>query len=776
MIILFEFQKLFRQTRIKSIFLIFILLFVGVFTFQQMNDENTFVKNHALYTKEIEYMNSINDKKKIEYVDDKMTFYETLINYNQMYNKSIIVGSEEEIDIFDEEIVSYYKKTDMEEIRSLNVFYTALNDYIKNTILYNEYLAQVQKGIENIRDGISWNMYSEARKNYFDEMEVAYTALQSESLPLSNTLSFEQFSKSNIDIFFVVTLALLITILVFQLDDKNEMNQLLLTTKKGGYTSALAKLVVILITSIAMTLSFFVLKYSICHIVYGAFHWQHPIQSTSFFHESAYNLNVGQILLLYIGLLCLFVVSMQLVLVSLFKFFRIKMVSLLIIILLFLMSAISFYTIDSNSKFVLWKYLNLFLGFQITNLYSAFNSVAIFNQILSLPTLFTWIFMVLSGVSLVIFIVFCNTSMKTLTLHNPVDKITYKMYKHTSIYLHEMQKLLFNGKTILIIILFIGLGCWIQTSSFDGVETLIYENEEYAFEMFNTYGGKMDGEKQKVIESKNQSIDDLQLKMEQAKFEYDMKRITIEDYQKVVDEYQSSLKEGAMFKIVYNQYTLNPEYVVYAKGYHSIFGMNTEYRDIRNAIFVSIFLVLSFYAIYTMDQEKDEEMLYVVSKNGIQKRLHKKVLVLFTLIPIYLLYYLVEFFQFQSLYPMNHWDFPLAALANENVSYMFPLSENVPIGVYFICLWGIRLFAVVSITLFVLYISKKSKKRIVSFLVSFLIVLVPGLLSFTGLHFLSAISLLHLLMGNSVLQSNMTVIVIYLILDTILVRKLWKSA
>ena len=765
MMIYYEVKKLISQSRFIFTSMMCIVLFGFTFLFQQYSSDNIFVKNKQLYESEVHSLKQKSETA-IGYLEDKLTLYEDAIEYYRRMMSPQQMQRDETM--FMDDVIHLAMNSSIEELEAKEMFYSAFIKQVTQVQNYKEYLAKVDKKASNLAKDKPWKTNQKNRK-YYNTMREAYAKLNNIDIKLDDSLAFQQFSSSQIDTYFMLFLCLFGCVSLFKVEEKNDMNTLLYTTRQSGLPLAISKLVVMFFISVVVVSLFTLIKYGLCSMLYGSFDLTANIQGLSYFYTSPFPLTQFELIILTNSVLALVMFSMQVLLSALYKVQRNLIFAIVLYLVLFIVSAIMFESILENSYFVNLKYLNLYLPTQMNYVLSSFMSIDLFDFTLKVEKIYFIVILVVMIPSIFIYLCFFQSGVKKITF--TLSKYRNNFIRHTHLYMHEWFKLLIHQKVLVILLIAIGIATFMQVQLFQGVPNTVFESEQAIAKAYETYGGYMNEEKVCILERKYEELMEYESEKEQIIFKYKQQEITSEEYEKKLNEFMQLDKEMVIFQQVYNDYEGIGTYLNYKKGFETIFSIKNDYRDFRNSLFIFIAFICMFCGIYTNDYEKGEELLYETTVYGGKKRLYAKFYVIVTSFVGIVMYYGSEFIMFTNRYPTSHWEYPVYTIAN-NKSIIF---EDMPILGYFIGLIVIRFIVLLCAAIWMLYISKKTKQKVLSLFICTLIFILPGLLVSLGFTFLLPFSFLHILMGNILLQTSVIPLVILIFLTIIIARKLIRE-
>lgn len=752
-LIKYEFIKLFSHKNLKYIF--FLLLIVSMlFVYLESINYNESSKNYDIY-KSIRYeMNTMELVDKYAYLEKKVEFFEKVSAYETILNNEF---SKKDLDAYDSEFINQYEQfRKSKEYKNYFIYDNVYNDlyrYYDGLLNYDNYLLKVFQNGKNYQKGIQWKQADSVKRYDILNAMDRYNSLKGIELQETNTLSIDIYNHIISPYFIMVIASILACLYVFQEDEKTEIGQLQLISLLGKYKTAIAKLIVIILISIAISLVIGVATLLLLQILFGFVDGSISIQSLSSLYESPYRLNVIQYVSYIIGLKTISLLMIVSLFCGLHKIFKNEIISIALMIVFFVISGILYLTISETQTISLLKYLNIY-AFLCSNHFFAtyFNGLAYYHFDIIKITIIISIFIIM--ISLVVY--FGNyISNRKINLKKLRFLNIHAYVKTTNLFIQELFKNLWINKVIVFIILFFIIQSYFLISAYQSYPDYMINNEKQVALEIQKYNGVLSEEDKATLELKNQQYINEKESLDQWYQSYLDDDISQEEYDYYVYDYLSKSKERLIFNQVYEQYQTNSNYLIYSNGFRSIFSFNTYNRELRCAVFLILSIIFLTYSIVNSDSLKDENILYKLTTNGRKKRLQKRlaIIVIFS-IGLTLVYSLNELFIFKRMYPMNDWTAPLSSIItiDDDIVLTFPFYENMPIWQYYIQYLFIRVFALISCGIIGLGISYVCRNKIQAFILAVAIFLLPLLLYMADLEFLLSISIFDIVMGNLFIQ------------------------
>lgn len=755
-LLLYEIKKLFSTKIVIFLFLLLLFANGSSIVLGLLQNEDVLIQNYSQYESVIGSIEGKSQDEKLRFLKDEYVFYENAIQYkkDKMLIEQGLLESFPE-DLITKDFISRYDTEDSMLFEKKYQLYKKVYQYYFDCYNYQDYLQRIDKDIEELANKPAWKYYPQWKKNDFTNRSQVYSKLDDIQVKPVNFVAMEQYAQNNTTIFFAFLFVCFVCIQLFHIDETTQMNQVITITKKGYKQSAMAKLsVLFLFTSISVVV-FSISSLLIYEMFFKGIDTSVVIQSIPFFYTSPHQINFLNFILQNLGFSILAIFAISLVLCMLIKLLRSKQLALFIVLVLFVLSFILYQTISIDSNLFLLHYFNLYTILNFANLVVGYLYLPLFHTTMSVLALQFGLLVIVIGVSGFIFIVvYEHCSKNAMQIPLWILRKINRLYETTNLMLHEMYKMLFMKKGILILLcsLVVTVVTMVNTITSLPKEAIVAEKEIH--DVYQDYGGKITSEKQKVILDTKEKYEKEVKELNLAKQKLASNEMNESTYTSLLEKYQNTNNERNAFFVFYEQYTKYPQYVVYQKGYRAIMSVYTPFRDFRTSLLFFITIILLLSGIYTVDQVKKEDVLYRISKNGSKKRMQAKWIIAFTTILIvFIIVNFCEVYAFSQLYPMSDMHAPIASVFNElTFSDSFLLNEDTSIMKYFILLYGMRLLAMCAIVSVVVCISKYTKNQVAAVLFSLLLI-VPNFLVASNIKVFTNISLLDMLMGNQLLRN-----------------------
>ena len=660
----------------------------------------------------------------------------------QAYHQFLTVPFYEPQDVFnDADFVFQYELYIKENsLESDLKYYREAIDYLTQVNDYPSYVDSVRNNIQEIKLQPYWNSYSDLRKNYYENLDAHYIALESLELPVVNYQGLELFEKTNISLL-IVTVGLMMTWSSFKIDSYGNMDALLFVTPKGKTRTTVHKLFAILCSSFLVILLLNIILGTVVYFIYDIPPITTPIQSIPTFYSSPYNITVGTWFLIKILLQVLGTFSLSLIFGTLTQYFKSESIASMVYLILIGLSLILYGAIDDTGVLYWVRYILPISMIKTPQVLYQYNLIEIGGIALSqIQTI------ILSNAFYIII-----ATVWVIHGRNRFDRITFefkmpvKIFRKMRLVGFEIYKLFIMKKGVFVLLLFVIIQGYFSYDALSLSNLFIEEKDLVAF--YQDKGGVLDAEKINWIEKQQEqneietdNILNLSNLLERGE-------ITEKEYELTFLKYYESSEFRGLFNQFYNDYneTLGNN-LIYKKGYHVLFSTKTASRDFRNAILVTLSLILILSPTYVQDDIEDMGVLHRLSLFYGSKQFKIKVIMGTALGSIMVFFqFFVELFTYNKLYPMVNWNAKMISLYTHDFQPTMSWLQDISIIQYVFVLMFLRLITILLITLIILFISKKSKTMIQSYLFSFIVLVLPLVISYLSEF---DMSLITFLMGN----------------------------
>ena len=429
-----EFIKVWKNKKFIAFFIVMFILNIGMLWYSTL--ENDYKPSLSSYRKLEDKLNGFNDNEKLDYAESY---------YNGLTEESNF----EFTDSYEKE------KTLLKEV---------INE-LKIVCGYNEFLHKTQVEGENISDISIFN--SSSGNNYsnknIEKTVKDYSELQGIEPNFQSGKWIEVATEFYItDILIILMVCLIIYISIFYEKEKN-LHAVIRVSKYGKLHTAICKLMAFQLSCIIITVIFYGgnLVYSFVNLSIP--NLSYTIQSIAIFSTTTLKISISIYLLIFLiskAIVFIIIGNIMLLIAIMSCYIFIPYISIGFIMVA---SYTMWKVIIPTSKYAIFKYLNLVGLLDINKVFGEYLNINILNAPINLYKL--WLIFVIAFLALInIAIVIAYCRIKKIS----VRSINFKRKKfspHTSLFKHELYKILIMKKGILIIVLFIMATAYLYTNN-----------------------------------------------------------------------------------------------------------------------------------------------------------------------------------------------------------------------------------------------------------------------------------------------------------------------
>ncbi len=188
-------------------------------------------------------------------------------------------------------IFAYETFVQQSDIRSEKTVFSELYDYYILLNNYPSYVQQVRNNIELLKGQPIWSLYSLSKKEYYQKLDEMYEKL-SDVTPYSiNYFSFEKLLLFNSNIMLLIA-GVYLFFVIFNIEEKGNMNELLLVTKNGRTKTTIGKLVLLVTALLSISVLATLFEVLFAQTMYGSIDWSAPVQSVPSLSTVPYNVSL----------------------------------------------------------------------------------------------------------------------------------------------------------------------------------------------------------------------------------------------------------------------------------------------------------------------------------------------------------------------------------------------------------------------------------------------------------------------------------------------------
>lgn len=554
-----EFMKVWKNKKFIAFFIVMFILNIGMLWYSTL--ENDYKPSLSSYRKLEDKLNGFNDNEKLDYVE-------------RYYNGLTEESNFEFTDSYEKE------KTLLKEV---------INE-LKIVCGYNEFLHKTQVEGENISDisifnSSSGNNYS--NKNIEKTVE-DYSELQGIEPNFQSGKWIEVATEFYItDILIILMVCLIIYISIFYEKEKN-LHAVIRVSKYGKLHTAICKLMAFQLSCIIITVIFYGgnLVYSFVNLSIP--NLSYTIQSIAIFSTTTLKMSISIYLLIFLiskAIVFIIIGNIMLLIAIMSCYIFIPYISIGFIMVA---SYTMWKVIIPTSKYAIFKYLNLVGLLDINKVFGEYLNINILNAPINLYKL--WLIFVIAFLALInIAIVIAYCRIKKISVRS-IDFKRKKFSPHTSLFKHELYKILIMKKGILIIVLFIMATAYLYTNNSYYISGGELKYNQYMKKL----EGKLTSEKEEFLYKEKEKFENAEKKVEEIDKSLRDKEITMMQANAMKEEYNKILSNYNTFQKVWDKYEFIKKHegseFVYDSAYKMLFNYNDNIFKIAAILYFTVII------------------------------------------------------------------------------------------------------------------------------------------------------------------------------------------
>lgn len=585
-----EFMKVWKNKKFIAFFIVMFILNIGMLWYSTL--ENDYKPSLSSYRKLEDKLNGFNDNEKLDYAE----------NY---YNGLTEESNFEFTDSYEKE------KTLLKEV---------LNE-LKIVCGYNEFLHKTQVEGENISDISIFN--SSSGNNYsnknIEKTVKDYSELQGIEPNFQSGKWIEVATEFYItDILIILMVCLIIYISIFYEKEKN-LHAVIRVSKYGKLHTAICKLMAFQLSCIIITVIFYGgnLVYSFVNLSIP--NLSYTIQSIAIFSTTTLKISISIYFLIFLiskAIVFIIIGNIMLLIAIMSCYIFIPYISIGFIMVA---SYTMWKVIIPTSKYAIFKYLNLVGLLDINKVFGEYLNINILNAPINLYKL--WLIFVIAFLALInIAIVIAYCRIKKISVRS-IDFKRKKFSPHTSLFKHELYKILIMKKGILIIVLFIMATAYLYTNNSYYISGGELKYNQYMKKL----EGKLTSEKEEFLYKEKEKFENAEKKVEEIDKSLRDKEITMMQANAMKEEYNKILSNYNTFQKVWEKYEFIKKHegseFVYDSAYKMLFNYNDNiFKTAAILYFTVIIFVLS--VVFPMEYSNSQYRILnttLLGKKNIEK-------------------------------------------------------------------------------------------------------------------------------------------------------------
>jgi len=744
-LIYFELKKIWNKK--SFIFITCLLLIINIFFLWYTNLENEkkpSLASYKMFQTEIFYMS---ESEKEEYVKklkkdiDGIYFVINILNMQKNEIGSSFVEQElnENPGVFENYYEIYKSGNYLHFTPSLEQEQIFINEIYNEQVKvsgYDDYLEGIQKDKGKLEDISIFNNQDESNFSTRNIRKSArdYSELNSSNIKfIPSKIVVSTIENIGTDILLILITFLFIGNLITEEKEK-KLFYVTRSTKYGVVHSIFAKIIALFIHCIIFSILLFGINYLFFGIFGGFNDLGIKLQSLAPYMESNFNGSILEYLIISILTKGIVVFGISTIITAICIISDSMILPYMLGISFLGISWLFYKLIPAVSNLNIIKHLNIFGILKTENLYGSYLNFNFFEYPISRIT-FSWI-MIIGLLILGIFLcVKLFLKGKSLELKRSTKNFILKFKPHTSLFKHELYKILITNKGIIIILIFSLLICYneLQRRYSPSLQEQYYQNIMLKLE------GKPTEEKTELI------------KAEKSRFDEAFSKISEIDEQIAKGEINDTTGEAmkvkwysiTAFYPTFEKVLEQDKYVkenngnyIYDTGYLYLFGVMDE-GILNDFILLTLSIIFMFCNVMAIDyQNKAVNILQATNKGNkaIIKTKVKATMLMVLLLCI--LPFVCRFISVSRAFPINGF-----LLSAKDIS----IYHNLPSGILVIGLIllkiFIQVFSGIIMAMLILTISAWKKNNVQTIFLGLLILCVPLALVLLGFEYMRLFSL-----------------------------------
>lgn len=756
-LIFFELNKIWRKK--SFVISVAVLVIINIFLVWYVNLSDGIqpeLYSYKAFEKDIQ---DKTEEEKREYVDSLYEQMQGINLVNDVINFKAMSGEmgrqlaknrmEENPGVFekyyniflDEGYLKYTNSLEQEEM-FVNEIYNEMNTVSS----YSEYLEKIQNNKENL-SGIS--IFADTSRDDYSSRNIEKSA---EDYRKMENVKTDFYSSKGIcgamenqisDVLLILSVFLIVSGLIYEEKEKR-LFYITRATARGRGHSIGAKLGVTFINCAVMVVLIYGENLIFYEYTTGLGDLLRSIQSVAVYMESVLEINVAGYILLSIitKVMILFGLGAFLTFVSIIS--KHSFMPYLAGGIVIFISVLLFYLVPAYSKLNWLKYLNFFGLMKTENIFGGYLNFDIFGYPVSRLSMSVAAVIIYAVIGIILsfaaFIKCSNMENKKLNIWRKKRSIP-----SGNLIYHETYKIMIMNRAAFILIVFI---FFIGYKNFTA-EYNVSSMEEYYQNIMFQLEGKLDENKETLIENENERYEQIFQKIENINQMEEEGKIDSDQADALRESYYCEASFYPAFQRVLKQYDFVKKTdgkFVYDTGYLYLFGVK-DTGMLEDFLLITICMILSFYNVMAMEQQKKAWNLISATAKGKRKIIHSKIIVCTVATVVLSVVTVVgRVIKINQAFPMGG-----VGTSIRSIPQYMDMEVSVPIIIWIMFMVLVQTLVALVIMAVILFLSKIMKSHLQIIFVAVLIFVIPLILVEMGLDFAKYCSLFFVYtMGNAI--------------------------
>ena len=557
----------------------------------------------------------------------------------------------------------------------------------------------------------------------------AYKELSEKNLNirLDNEAGFKLLRDTKIADFILMIFVFMLGVTILTRDRELGLNSLIATTKNGTKNTTIAKLILYTLISIITVFVVYVIAVLAGGLVFGYGDLSRSIQSIMSFRNAELALSVNQILVIYIAqklLSILLFVAISTLIIVIFKNIGLQMLA---VFLLLTLSFFSYEFIDKYSYLSMLKYGSIYSIFDSLSIWGDYHDVSIFGVAISRKIFSIAFSMLIILISLIIsYIVLVR---EKIYKKSYVNLQILKKYLFKNAFTFEAYRIFIKGFGILLLVVVIGGSFYIMKQEQRPIFT--YERNYYLANI-NGLEGVVDEVTFRKLDEKEKYFEAIPERIQEVESLYEKGSIDSSQRQTMTNKIDNENEQIPTFNRIKDQVYKSRENTNGDKRLYlqdemlGIYWFEHNKSMLINSILMYLLLIFVINMLFIKDKKYDANKLIKVTNIGHRKLLIKRMLIFTTTaILISLVFYVPVYLQANVLETQIN-----RKILVQSLPHLVDFGANITFNTLFILLGIHRALSLVLAVMIIIFINLKVKTSWVSYLLSFLLLIVPNVIAF----------------------------------------------
>ena len=506
------------------------------------------------------------------------------------------------------------------------------------------------------------------------------------------------------------------------------------STKYGVVHSIFAKIIALFIHCIIFSILLFSINYLFFGIFGGFNDLGIKLQSLAPYMESNFNGSILEYLIISILTKGIVVFGIGTIITAICIISDSMILPYMLGISFLGISWLFYKIIPAVSNLNIIKHLNIFGILKTENLYGSYLNFNFFEYPISRIT-FSWIMIVgLLGLGIFLCVKFFLKG-KSLELKRSTKNFILKFKPHTSLFKHELYKILITNKGIIIILIFSLLICYneLQRRYSPSLQEQYYQNIMLKLE------GKPTEEKTELIEAEKSRFDEAFSKISEIDEQIAKGEINDTTGEAMKVKWYSITAFYPTFEKVLEQDKYvkeNDGSYIYDTGYLYLFGVMDD-GILNDFILLSLSIIFMFCNVMAIEYQNKAVNILQATNKGKKAIIKTKVKATIIIVLLFcILPFVCRFISVSSTFPINGF-----LLSAKDISIYHNLSSGIlVIGLILLKIF-IQVFSGIILAMLILTISAWKKNNVQTIFLGLLILFVPLVLVLLGFEYMRLFSL-----------------------------------